>query len=202
MKRSFYLAKNIKLKEQTKLVSVRPTKLRISSPLVSSTISILTANDLQQMITTGGCSIVDARHEQEFIAGHVPGSVWLNWESFCGDAPSSASNDLYQRGYWGLLSHDTEELVAKKLESFGLFHDRPIVVYANGPSSKGREGRIAWMLLYYGAKSVCLLDGGWMAWCSEVGHVETAIIEPAKGYFDVNIQKDRRVMLDQLKQRV
>jgi len=78
--------------------------------------------------------------------------------------------------------------------------DVPVVVYADGPRSKGREGRVAWMLLYYGAPSVSLLDGGWSGWLRAGGTVEHSMPAPERERFTVRIQPQRRVCLLQLKQ--
>lgn len=78
--------------------------------------------------------------------------------------------------------------------------DEPVVIYADGPRSKGREGRVGWMLLYYGASSVALLDGGWSGWLRAGGKGEAPVPVPVRGRFKVHIQSERRVRLSQLKQ--
>lgn len=165
-------------------------------------IDILSSTTLQQWIFSAKhpCSIVDARPYADYMAGHIPGAIWMNWEAWCESAPAHAGSDLRQPGYWGVLAENPHDRIEQRLAQAGLSSDSPIVVYADGPRSKGREGRIAWMLLYYGACSVSLLDGGWSSWLSAGGTVETPVYEPTPGRFEVHIQPQRRVLLSQLKQ--
>lgn len=165
------------------------TKITILSP---GALSFATGN-LQY-------SIVDARPYANYIAGHIPGAVWMHWDTWCEQAPTYANPELAQAGYWGMLKDSAPEVLAEQLGLLGLSSDRPILVYADGPRSKGREGRIVWMLLYLGASHVFLLDGGWSGWLKQGGNVEISPPTPERGQFQVMIQEHRRVRLSQLKQ--
>jgi thiosulfate/3-mercaptopyruvate sulfurtransferase len=72
------------------------------------------------------------------------------------------------------------------------------VVYADGQRSKGREARIAWMLLYLGARAVALLDGGWQGWLAHAGVVERRRTLPLPGQFVIAVQPHRRCSLSDL----
>lgn len=117
--------------------------------------------------------IIDARPKDEFAAGHIPGAISMCWEDWCDPAPRDAPPVLCQCGYWGALADPIESDAAARLTSLELANDSRIVVYANGVESKGRDGRIAWMLLYFGATNVALLDAGFDAWVLGGGAIET-----------------------------
>jgi thiosulfate/3-mercaptopyruvate sulfurtransferase len=144
--------------------------------------------------------IVDARPYADYQRGHIPGARWIGWEDWCGPAPTHAGAQLRQPGYWGVLAEFAPAVLTERLEQIGLSSDELVVIYADGPRSKGREGRVGWMLLYYGASSVALLDGGWSGWLRAGGKGEAPAPAPVRGRFKVDIQPERRVRLSQLRQ--
>ncbi len=148
--------------------------------------------------THRGVQIVDARPKIEFDAGHIPGAIWLGWEEWCGAAPVSNESILRRPGYWGVLQDKPSSWYTERLSSRGLRSDEPVVIYADGPRSRGREGRIAWMLLYLGAVAVSLLDGGWQAWVQMDGEVAQESGKPPRGRFSVSIDDERRWTLAQI----
>jgi thiosulfate/3-mercaptopyruvate sulfurtransferase len=145
-------------------------------------------------------TIIDARPYRDYIAGHIPGAVWMGWETWSAATPVHAGPTLSQPGYWGVLREGTPEELRQALRRSGLSNERPALVYADGPASKGREARIAWMLLYLGLSSVVLLDGGWRAWLKYGGSSDTSVPAPSKGQFHIQIQEHRRIRLEQLRQ--
>ncbi len=144
--------------------------------------------------------VVDARRRRYFEHGHVPGSIWMGWETWCERAPDHAGPVLAKEGHWGVLIDAEPAWYAERLSSAGLSDDRPIVVYSDGVPSRGSEARIAWMLLYFGASEVYLLDGGWSAWLKQGGAVEVDTAAPRHGKFAVCLQPNRRRILSELKQ--
>jgi 3-mercaptopyruvate sulfurtransferase SseA len=146
-----------------------------------------------------GAEIVDARRERTFLAGHIPGAVRMGWEAWCESAPELAGPMLAQEGYWGALAAVGVPECSRRLASLGLRHDHPIVVYGDGPLTRGREGRIAWMLLYFGTSHVCLLDGGWSGWTHSGGAIQYETVDPPAGKFEVRLQPERRRTLDALR---
>lgn len=141
-------------------------------------ITLLSPDDLLHRGNITAFLILDARPYSRYFVGHIPGAVWMGWESWCDTPPRHAASMLAQPGYWGVLRDDTMETLAERLGRFGVSENRPIVVYADGPRSKGREARIAWMLLYWALPSVSLLNGGWSAWLRQGGDVETVAPQP------------------------
>lgn len=124
----------------------------------------------------------------------------MGWETWCAEAPVPAGHALAQAGYWGVLRESTPEAWQVALRHSGVGDGRPVLVYADGSRSKGREARIAWMLLYLGLSSVLLLDGGWRAWLKSGGSSDTSIPAPSDSQFHIRIQEHRRIRLEQLKQ--
>jgi thiosulfate/3-mercaptopyruvate sulfurtransferase len=136
--------------------------------------------------------VIDARPAEEYRRDHIPGAILLDWTNWCNAAPPDARKALHQPGYWGTLADRPIEWYADRLSALGISSDRPIVVYADGSVSKGRDGRIAWMLLYLGARSVALLDSGWQSWRNAGGAVETIVATQERGQFVVKPQRLRR----------
>ena len=161
------------------------------------TITLISPDELYCNISS--FLILDTRPYNHYIEGHVPGAVSMEWHLWCENAPVHAGPTLAQAGYWGVLKDDTMDALADRLGQFGVSDDRPVVVYADGPRSKGREARVAWMLLYYGIPSVSLLNGGWSAWLRQQGGLETAIPQHRYGRVHLDIQEHRRVRLPQLR---
>ncbi|GAC1459532.1 MAG: sulfurtransferase [Ktedonobacteraceae bacterium] len=169
--------------------------------MMTATIALVSPGEVKKHLSNAApYTILDARPYSRYVAGHLPGAVWIGWDAWCEKAPVEASHTLAQTGYWGVLKESPKALLQEHLEQLGLYNNRPILVYADGPSSKGREARIAWMLLYWGASSVSLLNGGWSAWLRSDGYSDVAIPQPGYGQFEIRVQEHRRVQLYQLKQ--
>lgn len=164
-------------------------------------IGLLSAPALRRAIGSGArrYTVVDARPREEFGRGHIPGAIWLGWEEWCDVAPAHGGALLAQKGYWGVLADLPQRAWAARLSARGLSSERPLVVYADGARSMGREGRIAWMLLYLGARTVHLLDGGWSGWLASGGRSEVGPSSPPPGRFAVALQERRRARLHDLK---
>jgi 3-mercaptopyruvate sulfurtransferase SseA len=145
-------------------------------------------------------TVIDARPPAPYAAGHVPSARQLSWEDWCAKPPMH-SETLEQPGYWGLLADPEEERFATALSSAGIRNDRPVVVYAEGADTNGREGRIAWMLLYLGVTEVHLLNGGWQGWLRAGGEVEHGAprLESSRT-FELKLQHHRRCRIHELEE--
>lgn len=161
--------------------------------------SIQLITPVQLLACAGQYLLLDARPAAEYTSGHIPGARSINWEVWCASAPEYARAELKQPGYWGVLQEATAYGVAERLAALGLENAQPVVVYADGPRSKGREGRVAWMLLYWGASRVYLLDGGWSAWLAAEGPSEQQPARSEPGTFTIELHEERRIRLDELK---
>lgn len=170
--------------------------------------SIISPDAVQQLVLARHAvtihaqyTLVDARPYTDYLAGHIPGALWLGWENWCEQAPAYAGSVLSQPGYWGVLKDIRSKSHPNSLELAGLTSNSSIIVYADGPASKGREARIAWMLLYWGASNVSLLNGGWPGWLKSGGSVEISIPALRQGQFNAVVQEHRRIRFRQLKQQ-
>lgn len=137
--------------------------------------------------------VVDSRPEQDYLNGHIPGAIRIAWEGWCERAPAEAAPILHEPGYWGTLADSDDQVFEQRLIEAGIRQHAPLLVYADSVRSKGREGRIAWMLLYLGASNVFILDQGWKEWVDSGGPVETG--EPPaipKGDFKISLDHKRR----------
>lgn len=163
-------------------------------------IALLSPSDLIQQHRHASYLILDARPYAHYRVGHIPGAIWIGWEAWCEEAPLYAGRTLARAGYWGVLKAGPTGVQEEQLERLGVSNNRLVLVYDNGPHSKGRAARIAWMLLYWGISSVSLLNGGWRAWLRAGGSSDKAVPVPDQGHFRLSLQEQRRVQLSQLKQ--
>lgn len=131
-----------------------------------SRISLIGADELAQMMKAQNKEfvIIDTRGEELFQKACIPGAIHLAWEEWCAKPPAGLKEELNEPGYWGLLTTLDDAALSVRLSSLGFSNDKTLVIYADGKKSKGREGRIAWMLLYFGAQDVRILNGGFQAW--------------------------------------
>jgi thiosulfate/3-mercaptopyruvate sulfurtransferase len=126
---------------------------------------LLSIQEFEQLVAAGAVDVLlDTRPENELQDGFIPGAVHMAWEEWNEAAPEGAPSDLHQPGYLGKLADPIASQVPERLTALGISNKSHVVVYANGARSKGREGRIAWMLLYFGVENVSILNGGWRAW--------------------------------------
>jgi len=87
--------------------------------------------------------IIDARNRDAWLKQRWPQSVYLNWEQL--SQPGVGSR--------GSLRESPEQL-ADDLARAGLHRDDAVLILGDGPSGRGNEGRIAWLLQSLGFKSV------------------------------------------------
>jgi len=52
-------------------------------------------------------AVVDARPQDDFLRGHIPGALSIEWEEWCGAPPPAADPVLARPGYWGTLIEAT-----------------------------------------------------------------------------------------------
>jgi thiosulfate/3-mercaptopyruvate sulfurtransferase len=143
-------------------------------------------------------TLVDARPKEEFIKGHMPSAIQLDWEDYCAKPEAPVRDILLTPGYWGKLLDPHEHRLDQKLATKGLSNDDLVVVYAEGKHSKGRDARIAWMLAYLGMAEVALLDGGIDGWQATGGTLGGSAPTREPGKFVINLQTNRRIQLDEL----
>jgi thiosulfate/3-mercaptopyruvate sulfurtransferase len=145
------------------------------------TVPLITADALRARLDCGeDLVILDVRWRidrpdgrDDFLAGHVPGAVYVDLEAELGDhtaigrgrhpLPSGARLTAAGRG-WGVRT--------------GV----PVVVY--DACNSVPAARAWWLLTAAGHHDVVILDGGWPAWQGSGGVVETGEVEPRRGDID------------------
>src|SRR5262249_25174428 len=104
---------------------------------------LIEASALAKPGATTAFRVLDTRDKARYQAGHIPGAVWLpvgDWGRAFGDGRDAAG--------W-----------AKRLGALGIDPDRPVVLY--GDATSPDAARAWWILRYWGAGDVRLLNGGW-----------------------------------------
>jgi thiosulfate/3-mercaptopyruvate sulfurtransferase len=96
--------------------------------------------------------ILDARPRAQYLAGHVPGAVWVDHNAWAkafaaGQDPKEWSKRLGALGVGPTADGDRKGRV---------------IVYDDG--SVKDASRIWWVLRYWGVPEVRLVNGGWKAW--------------------------------------
>eukprot|EP00250_Pteridium_aquilinum_P001927 c12135_g1_i1 orf=124-1209(-) len=106
----------------------------------------------------------------DYLEGHIPGSVFIDWVK---DGVDSTSDIPVQ------LTTDSEEFTVL-MEGKGVSTEKDVVVYDCGDGLLAP--RIWWALVMHGHPSVYVLDGGWKKWMEEGRDMEIAEPCPLKIY--------------------
>jgi len=118
--------------------------------------------------------VLDVRGEEPFRAGHVPRAVRVDPAEW-----SKAFDNGQDAAGWG-----------QRITALGVGPESKIVLYDD--SSFKDAARAWWILKYWGARDVRLLNGGWAAWRAAGSPTEQgAGQKPAAGSFAVKPQADR-----------
>jgi len=100
--------------------------------------------------------ILDARGQEAYDKGHVPGALALTWQSLSQMDVEFASEN------WGTVK--SEEALSEALSALGLQKDSTVIVYSDTQKGWGEDGRIKWTLQAAGIQNVKMLDGGIEGW--------------------------------------
>lgn len=112
----------------------------------------------------------DARGREKYLAGHLPGAVYVDLETELADPPDPAL------GRHPLPSVQRLQAAARR---WGITGERPVVAYDD---TGGLAAARAWWLLRWGGlPDVRLLDGGLAAWQRAGGALETGDVVPTPG---------------------
>jgi thiosulfate/3-mercaptopyruvate sulfurtransferase len=112
----------------------------------------------------------DPRGREKYLAGHLPGAVFVDLEAELAAPPSAAD------GRHPLPPLDALQAAARR---WGVRTGAPVVAYDD---SGGLAAARAWWLLRWGGhRDVRLLDGGLAAWTRAGGRLETGDVVPEPG---------------------
>jgi len=147
---------------------------------------VVSAAQAKQRIEQGA-TILDARTYLEWLVGHVPEAVHVNWKHFSQQQSPDKGKLL-----------ENLEILEQKLRNLGVSNTKPVVVIANSthPWHFGEEGRIVWMLRTLGHPSAAFVDGGYTALTQAGVPTTLGLNQPIVGDFVVkptalwSIQRD------------
>jgi len=120
---------------------------------------IISAEQLHENIDNNEYLILDARGDEAYAKGHIPGAINVTWPGFANvnGAPGDEG--------WGVVL-DAETL-SERLSAVGVDQNKTVIVYADTLNGWGEDGRIVWMLRMAGIEKSMILDGGFNYWTSE-----------------------------------
>jgi thiosulfate/3-mercaptopyruvate sulfurtransferase len=101
----------------------------------------------------------------------------------------------------GLLDPDMNRM-EQKMRALGLSEDSEVVIYSNPFDNWGDEGRMFWMLEYFGHRNMRILDGGWVKWITEQRPFEHGRVTPKPGNFSVKPATHTIIGKDELRAMV
>jgi thiosulfate/3-mercaptopyruvate sulfurtransferase len=147
---------------------------------IRSTIRVVDVRGAASLLARGA-SVLDAREQVAYSAGHLPGAQLYAWMLV------SAGLDGPSRGP---RSYDA---IAMMLSSLGVDDARPTLVYGQAGAGQGGEGHAAWMLAMLGHPDVAMLDGGFDAWRSAGRPVVTSVTVARGGRLTVRLREELRI---------
>lgn len=101
--------------------------------------------------------VIDARGQDTFDKGHIPGAIATNWQNFTDMSGAPGENPN-----WGVVLEPAA--LSEKLSELGISKDKEIVVYTGTIGGWGEDGRLVWMLRRAGYDNSKILDGGFNYW--------------------------------------
>lgn len=116
------------------------------------------AGDIRLIDATWYAPIDDKDARAEFAAGHIPGAVYVDISDVA-DPDHAAPHML-----------PPAELFGDVMGQAGIGSDCRVVVYDRGEYA---ASRLWWMFRAFGHEAVAMLDGGFAAWTSNGGALET-----------------------------
>jgi len=162
-------------------------------PILAHMDSLVSTDWLQQHLGEPDLVAVDASWHMpasgrsgrdEYVAAHIPGARFLDI-----DAVSDRTNPAPH-----MLPAATD--FGRAMEELGVGRDDRIVVYDNSPARTAARGWF--MLRYFGAERVAILDGGFQRWSAEGRPVESGEPPRRTARFDAAERRNEVVAKAQL----
>lgn len=117
-------------------------------------------------LTTVADGVQDSTYlglREEYLAGHIPGAVFLDW-----------TDDIIDPDDPIPVQAAPPARIAAVLGAAGIGEDTTVVAYDSHPSSQFAT-RLWWLLRYYGHDQVMVLNGGFPRWQREGRPISTEI---------------------------
>ena len=129
---------------------------------------LIDTDTLQKTLGKPELLVIDVRGDAAYeYGGHIPGAVHTTWHQY--SDPNAVAK--------GLLDPDMNRM-EQKMRALGLNKDSEVVIYSNPFDNWGDEGRMYWMLEYFGHTNMRILDGGWVKWVAEQRPFEHGRVTP------------------------
>lgn len=119
----------------------------------------------------------------EYEAGHIPGSVYIDWTKDIVDLDDPVPAQIA-----------SPEQFAARMSALGIGDDTAVVVVDH--TGGHFAGRIWWALRYHGHTNVALLDGGWNKWVAEERPSTTNETDVIPASFTSRVQSGMRSKVD------
>jgi thiosulfate/3-mercaptopyruvate sulfurtransferase len=119
--------------------------------------------------------VLDVRPRSKYDAGHIPGAVWVDPDSW---AKAFAASQ--EPGEWG-----------PRIGKLGITSTSRVVLYDDVKQKDA--ARAWWILRYFGLKDARLLNGGWAAWKAAKLPVSTEAAMPAAVDFSTKTPSTERL---------
>jgi thiosulfate/3-mercaptopyruvate sulfurtransferase len=137
-------------------------------------------------VTAPGVEEADYRGARgEYLAGHIPGAVYVDWTSDITDPDDPVPVQIAP-----------PERFAEAMAARGI-GDRTHVVAVDHTGGQFAT-RLWWALRYYGHDSVSVLEGGWNAWVNEGRPIEAGDVIAPRAAFTPKTRPRERVTAEQL----
>jgi thiosulfate/3-mercaptopyruvate sulfurtransferase len=138
---------------------------------------LVTRDWLNDNIDNENLLILDARGEDAYNGGYIPGAIATSWQSL--SMMEGAPGDMG----WGVVK-ETDGL-SQSIAALGIDESKKVVVYTDTLTGWGEDGRIFWTLEMAGLDNVRLLDGGYNLWEASELEVSKEAVQVEKAAFEV-----------------
>src|SRR6476660_6286212 len=137
---------------------------------------LISSTELMKKIEKSDLILVDSRSYKEYLEGHIPGAVNLDFFSYHWSDTSKNGIKAFEKQMENLLSF------------LGVTNDKTVIFYDEVSGMSAARG--VWTLMYFSHQHTFMLDGGFKKWKSLGLPTETKTngFKPAK--FSGKINKD------------
>ncbi len=127
---------------------------------------------------------------EEYLAGHIPGAVYIDWTRDVIDASDPVPAQIAQPADF-----------KARMEALGIGDDTHVIAVDHQGGQYAT--RLWWALQYYGHERVSVLDGGFNRWVDEDRPVESGeAAPPPAASFTPRLRPDWRITADALRDRL
>jgi thiosulfate/3-mercaptopyruvate sulfurtransferase len=121
----------------------------------------------------------------EYLSGHIPGAVYVDWTKDIIDPDDPVSVQIAP-----------PDLFAEAMATRGVGDDTHVVAVDHMGGQFAT--RLWWALRYYGHEKVSVLDGGWNRWNDEGREIEAGPVLPPRASFTPKVQPEWRRTAEQV----